>query len=55
MNLHARNIAIGAGVPLNYIQEAVNYMKKRKKIDYKTAKEFLKKKNINLDHSKFKL
>lgn len=41
MNLHARNIAISAGVPTHLVQDTVRFMRKRGRIDTQCAKEFL--------------
>lgn len=41
MNLHAKNIAISAGVPTDLISEAVEYMKEKGNYDVITAQEFL--------------
>jgi hypothetical protein len=37
MNLHARNVAIRAGIPTDMINDAVNFMKVRNKINEKSA------------------
>lgn len=37
MNLHARNVAIRAGIPPELINEAVNFMKVRNRITEKAA------------------
>ena len=37
MNLHARNVAIQAGVPQDMVTTAVQFMKTRNKINTKTA------------------
>mmetsp|Transcript_6786 Transcript_6786/g.10926 ORF Transcript_6786/g.10926 Transcript_6786/m.10926 type:complete len:111 (+) Transcript_6786:2666-2998(+) len=37
MNLHARNVAIRAGIPTSLINDSVNFMKKRNKITEKCA------------------
>lgn len=42
MNLHARNVAIQAGMPADMVNQAVFFMKTRNRIDLKTAKQFLK-------------
>jgi len=41
MNLHARNVAIQAGLPTNMVNQAVFFMKTRNRIDLKTAKQYL--------------
>ena len=43
MSLHARNIAVTAGVPEDRIDEIVKEMIKDKKINVEYAKELLKK------------
>ena len=40
MNLHARNVAIRAGIPNDLINDAVNFMKARNRINEKCAKMF---------------
>lgn len=42
MNLHARNVAIRAGIPTDLVNDAVNFMKVRNQINEKTAKTYLK-------------
>ena len=42
MNLHARNVAIQAGIPSSYVNHAVAFMKSRNRINIKTAKQYLK-------------
>lgn len=42
MNLHARNVAIRAGVPNNLVTPAVSFMRERKDISEKCAVMFLK-------------
>ena len=37
MNLHARNVAIQAGVPTDLVPEVVEFMKMRNKINVKAA------------------
>ena len=41
MNLHAKNIAIQAGVPEDMISEIVEFMKNRNRINAKCAKTYL--------------
>ncbi|CAG9327007.1 unnamed protein product [Blepharisma stoltei] len=41
MGLHAKNIAIAAGVPSELVDEVVEYMKQRKSITHQTALEYL--------------
>lgn len=41
MNLHARNIALSAGVPSGLVEDAVNFMKVNGKINSDSAKEYL--------------
>ena len=47
MNLHAKNVAIAAGIPNTLIQEVVHFMKTRNKINTKAAKQYL------VGHEKF--
>lgn len=42
MNLHARNVAIRAGVPTDLINDAVNFMKVRNRINEKSAEMYLR-------------
>jgi hypothetical protein len=42
MNLHARNVAIQAGVPADLVPETVEFMKMRNKINTKSALTYLK-------------
>lgn len=42
MNLHARNVAIRAGIPTDLVNDAVNFMKVRNQINEKTAKTYFK-------------
>ena len=42
MNLHAKNIAIRAGVPTQLINDAVHFMKVRNRINEKAALQYLK-------------
>lgn len=42
MKLHAKNIAVSAGVPPHLIKEVVAFMKSRGKINIETAKEYMK-------------
>jgi hypothetical protein len=49
MNLHARNVAIQAGVPQDLVPEVVEFMKMRSKINVKAAQHYLK------GHELFKL
>ena len=37
MNLHARNVALQAGVPADLVNQAVFFMKTRNRIDIRTA------------------
>jgi hypothetical protein len=41
MNLHARNVAIRAGVPTSLINDCVNFMKVRNRITEKSALMYL--------------
>lgn len=41
MNLHAKNIAMQAGVPERLVAEVVEYMKVRNKITIETAKNYM--------------
>ena len=41
MSLHARNLALAAGVPSELVEEAVRFMKNRGNIGKETAQEFL--------------
>lgn len=43
MKLHAKNLAFSVGVPLEKLQEAVQYMEKENKLSMAGAKEFLEK------------
>ena len=47
MKLHARNIAISAGVPRELVERAVNYMNSKGSINTETAREFLIHTNLN--------
>jgi len=42
MNLHARNVAIRAGIPPELINDAVNFMKVRNRINEKAAMAYLR-------------
>lgn len=42
MNLHARNVAIRAGIPTELVNDAVNFMKARNMITEKAAVMYLK-------------
>jgi hypothetical protein len=42
MNLHARNVAIQAGVPHDLVPEVVEFMKMRNRINVKAAQHYLK-------------
>jgi hydroxymethylglutaryl-CoA reductase len=42
MNLHARNVAIQAGVPSDLVPEVVEFMKMRNRINVKAAQHYLK-------------
>ena len=42
MNLHARNVAIRAGIPTDLINDAVQFMKVRNRINEKSALIYLK-------------
>ena len=42
MNLHAKNIAISAGVPPHLIKEVVAFMKSKGSIDIATAENYMK-------------
>lgn len=41
MSLHARNIAITAGVPSHLVEDCVRYMKKRSRINNDSAREYI--------------
>ena len=41
MSLHARNIALSAGVPSHLVEDSVRYMRQNKKINVQTAKAYL--------------
>ena len=41
MNLHARNVAIQAGLPTSLVSPAVFFMKTRNRINMKTAQQYL--------------
>lgn len=47
MKLHARNIAISAGVPRELVEKSVNYMHLKGSINTETAREFLVHSNLN--------
>ncbi len=47
MRLHARNIAVSAGVPLNYVKECVRFMLKHKDVSYECANRYLEDFNVN--------
>ena len=49
MNLHARNIALSAGVPSYFVEDCVKFMKNRAKISFDSAKEYLAAYNIYSD------
>ena len=42
-NLHAKNVAIRAGVPDEFVKDAVEFMKEKNGINDENAKEFMKK------------
>ena len=42
MNLHARNVAIRAGIPTDLINDAVQFMKVRNRINEKSALIYFK-------------
>jgi|TARA_B110000285_G_C14817811_1_gene465058 hypothetical protein len=42
MDLHARNVAMGADVPTEWIPDCVNFMKVRNRINEKAAITYLK-------------
>jgi hypothetical protein len=42
MNLHAKNVAVQAGIPSELVPEAVEFMKFRSRINAKTALYYLK-------------
>jgi hydroxymethylglutaryl-CoA synthase len=48
MGLHARNIAISAGVPNELVQEVVEYMKQRNDISEQAAKDYLAAHNFSV-------
>ena len=41
MNLHARNVAIRAGVPTDLVNDCVSFMKVRNRINEKSAEVYL--------------
>lgn len=41
MNLHAKNVAIQAGLPTNLVNGAVFFMKTRNRINIKTAQQYM--------------
>ena len=42
MKLHARNLALSVGVPVNLVNDAVAFMQNRNSLTVETAIEFLK-------------
>ena len=40
MSLHGKNLAVAAGVPAEYVEAALKYMKEKNSITKDTAKEF---------------
>ena len=46
MNLHAKNVAIQAGVPSENVTEVVEFMKMRNKINTKAAQLYMKSKDL---------
>ena len=52
MNLHARNVAISAGVPSDLVPETVEFMKLRNKINNKAALTYLKGHELFKKHQK---
>lgn len=42
MSLHAKNIAISAGVPAHLAEDAARFMKKRGKITSDVAKDYIR-------------
>jgi len=42
MNLHAKNVALQAGIPTDLVNSAVDFMKARNQINQKTAIQYLK-------------
>lgn len=54
MNLHAKNIALSAGVPLHLIGEAVSFMKSRGRINVETAQDYLEAHNVYSQVNKHK-
>lgn len=46
MSLHAKNIAISAGVPAHLAEDAARFMKKRNRVSGEIAKEYLKAYNM---------
>lgn len=49
MSLHARNIAITAGVPSHLVEDCVRFMKKRGRINSDSAKEYVNAYDIHSD------
>jgi hydroxymethylglutaryl-CoA reductase len=49
MSLHARNIAITAGVPAHLVEDCVRFMKKRGRINSDSAKEYVNAYDIHSD------
>jgi hydroxymethylglutaryl-CoA reductase len=49
MNLHAKNVAISAGIPSDLVTDAVEFMKSRNRINGKTALYYLQ------GHEQFKM
>jgi degradative hydroxymethylglutaryl-CoA reductase len=47
MKLHAKNLALYVGVPMDMVDKAVEYMEKANKYNMDTAKEFLKNKILS--------
>ena len=54
MNLHAKNIAVSAGVPPNLIKEVVTFMKSKGSITIETAQDYMKAHQIYISTSKNK-
>lgn len=52
MNLHARNVAIRAEIPQHLVNETVNFMKSRNRIDEKTARMFYNSHQVYMKNEK---
>lgn len=54
MNLHAKNIAVSAGVPPNLIKEVVTFMKSKGSINIETAQDYMRAHQMYISTSKNK-